>query len=133
MAAGWMAALAFLPASRFCAVSLRIFEAGHPLRFGWSIGPMRRVRDLAGAYLVFRHLRVLTLLLSTAFVPIAMESVWRMHFETAVSMWIGLVMLVLNARMQLLTWNFISSKDLFWKICIFRLGSCSAPRGSSGM
>jgi len=79
--------------------SLRIFVAGHPLRFGWSIGPMRRVRASAGVSLDLLRLLGPTPSLLTGFVPIAREFVWRTHFEIVASIWIGSATLALNAAM----------------------------------
>jgi hypothetical protein len=113
--------------------SPRSIAAGHPLRFGWSTGPMRKVRASAEVFLGLRRLPVLTRSGLIVFVPIAREFVWRMLFGTVASMLIGLAMPPLNAPMRPLIWNCTSSKDLFSKRCSFRSALCSAPRGWSDM
>src|ERR1700733_3859877 len=65
---GWMDAWEYSRVLRFCGVSLRILTTSHRSRFVWSIGPMRRVRDLAGVSSGPLHLQVLTQLQLTAFV-----------------------------------------------------------------
>ena len=75
-----MAASAFLPDLRCCAVSLKIFVVDLRLRFALSIGPTRRARASAGASLAPLRLPVRTPLRLTVFVLTATEFVWRMLF-----------------------------------------------------